>query len=619
MQRKAASQPPPHVAALRFAAATLFDNAAAGVLLSGDSGAGKSYAMQVIARQLIDERCGLTLIDPHGDLAGDIERYCAALPPSQQRRVIVIRYADTSRVTGLNPLAVERTGDDTTYRARVASRVGHVVKILLHAFGERDLNGKPVLAKWLHRYLTTLALAGLTIPDVRHFFDVRSPVYEALTRAAPDFVAQLEMEQLASLRPADREEQIGSTKNRCLNFLENPVVELVLGKPDGHLDLRQAIRDRAVIIVSLERGGVLRDEDVEIFANLWLHEILYAVYNTPRGERVPHFLMIDELPTFGSSFEVMTSALAQVRKFLCRFIVAFQGTQLFEDREQDRLLNALIGQCNVQFYFRHKHPIDARFFADLLKLPSIETRKVKHTLRQLQQYQDGHDLVTLTDTGTTSSDAEQDGGSAARAVADTQSTAVGASTTSGETHTTNPLAEAVSRARSDQSGTTRSDTSTRGTTETDSSSWSRTKTHGASLTHKQTLVPRIRTRQVVSAVQFYTTDEQFLEMARELTRLPRGTCLLYMAGGEVARVRIPELRDPHAGVPRFAAKKLEQLRSLILARDEFDTLASLKLKRIEFEQRLIQFLYELPRLADSHPTATPLLLPESAENGLITI
>ena len=64
------------------------------------------------------------------------------------------------------------------------------------------------------------------------------------------------------------------------------------------------------------RGRVLRDEHVEIFANLWLMEVRYAIYNTPRDQRVPHFVMIDELPTFRLSFENITSALAQVRKFL---------------------------------------------------------------------------------------------------------------------------------------------------------------------------------------------------------------------------------------------------------------------------------------------------------------
>jgi len=325
----------------RFEDSILFGDTAAGLLLSGDSGTGKTYGMLRLVRRLILAGCGITFIDPHGDGADDIERFAASLPRSQRRRVIVVRYADTSRITGMNPLSVDRDGiDDVTFRARVASRAGHVAKILLHAFGERDFNHKPVLAKWTNRFLTMLARTGLTIADVRHFFDVTSPVYQALTSAAPDFVAQFEMEQLAELRPSEREEQIGSTKNRFLNFLENPIVELTLGKPDGLIDLRRAIQERAIIIVSLERGGVLRDEDVEIFANLWLYELLYAIYNTPRANRVLHFVAIDELPVFRASFEIITTALAQVRKFLCRFIVAFQGTQLFEERTEDRLLNA---------------------------------------------------------------------------------------------------------------------------------------------------------------------------------------------------------------------------------------------------------------------------------------
>ena len=120
--------------------------------------------------------------------------------------------------------------------------------------------------------------------------------------------------------------------------------------------------------------------------------------------------MIDELPTFRSSFEVITSALAQVRKFQARFVVAFQGTQLFEDRQQDRLLNALVGQCNAHFYFRHKNPADAKFFGEIIRLPSVDPLKVKHVRKQQQQqrYQDGHDILTLSDESESFSHANQD-------------------------------------------------------------------------------------------------------------------------------------------------------------------------------------------------------------------
>ncbi len=625
-------------AAARFANSALFGDSAAGLLVSGHSGVGKSNLLQVLAQHLIHSNCGLTFISPHGDDPEDIERFCASLPPSRRRKVIVVRYADTKRITGMNQLFVDRRGlDDVPYRARIASRVGHVSCILLHAFGEKDFNGKPLMFKYFNYYLMTLAISGLTIPDVRHFFDTSSPVYQSLVQAAPDFVAQLELEQLAVLRPIDREELIGSTKNRFSNFLRNLLVELTLGKPDGHLDLRQAIRDRAIIIVNLDRGGVLRDEDVEIFANLWLHEILYAVYNTPRSERVPHFLMIDELPTFRSSFEVITSALAQVRKFQARFVVAFQGTQLFEERQQDRLLNALVGQCNAHFYFRHKNPADAKFFGEIIRLPSIDTQKVKHVVKQQQQYQDGHDILTLSDESESFSHANQDGASESNATSDTSTqgatSSSGTNNSSGISDGTSRLADAVNHARteragrseqngrSEQSGSSTSSGSSRGTTSTAGNSWSKTETRGASITRKQTLVPRILTREVVTTVQYFTTEEQLTEAARDLTRLPRGTCFLYLAGQGVSQVQVPLARQPLAGLPKYAAKKLGQLRQEVLSRPEFDTTENIQRVRIEFEQKLVQFLDHArqsnqARIAEATPV---LLVPTTSDNSLIQI
>ena len=142
-----------------------------------------------------------------------------------------------------------------------------------------------------------------------------------------------------------------------------------------------------------------------------------AVYNTPRDARVPHFVFLDELPVFLSPADLITRALTQVCKFKIRVISAFQGTQLFPDRSDDRLLNTLIGQCNLQFYFRHKNPADAKFFGEVVKLPSYDRLKKKHVLTTPQQYQDGNNRFVLTDESANWNDAEQEGASQADAVA----------------------------------------------------------------------------------------------------------------------------------------------------------------------------------------------------------
>ena len=64
--------------ASRFANSVLFGDSA-GVLLSGDSGSGKSHTMKLLAQHIINSHCGLTFISPHGDDPEDLERFCASL------------------------------------------------------------------------------------------------------------------------------------------------------------------------------------------------------------------------------------------------------------------------------------------------------------------------------------------------------------------------------------------------------------------------------------------------------------------------------------------------------------------------------------------------------------
>ncbi|MFN0019464.1 MAG: type IV secretory system conjugative DNA transfer family protein [Pirellulaceae bacterium] len=597
----------------------LLSASAAGLVLSGDSGSGKSNLMRLLIQQMLPMGIGCTLIDPHGDLTADVERDCATLPLRLRRKVVILRFAGAKRLPAINPLALDTdAADDLTRRAQIASKVGHVSKILLHSWGERDFNSKPVMFKWVTRCLTMLARAQLTIPDVRHFFDTRSPVYAALTNLASDVVSRMELEELADMRPREREELIASTKNRFLGFLENPLTELVLGGTDQWLSFRQLMRENAIVLVDLQRGGVLRDEDVEIFANLVLNEILYAAFNTPREKRSPHFVFLDELPVFQSSFDLITRALGQVRKFLVRFVCAFQGTQLFAERTQDRLLNALIGQCSVHLLFRHKNPVDARFFADLLHLPSADPWKQKHVLRQEQQYQDGHDLVTLTDESENWSEANQRGSS--RTDGESQSSASSRSDSSsrGETITEDErrLASAARHARSEQSGSSRSDSSSTGTSHSDSQSESSTRSTGGGRSFKQTLVPRIRNRSVITSVQFLSLEEQATIKASEITNLPIGTALAYIAGHGISRVAFPLAMDHLVRTPKFAARKLAELWAFAMCRQGFETPERRLLSRRAFEQRLVEYLEQLAPLP---ALAAPMDYPTQNDNPLLDI
>ncbi|QDT40348.1 AAA-like domain protein [Gimesia alba] len=571
-----------------FSSKQLFAESQAGIFISGDSGFGKSNAMKVLMQLLAILGYGFLFISPHGSDPRDILSWCMAQKASIRNRVVYIDPAETSRTTCINPLAVESTRDPIQYRARLVSKIGHVCRILLSAWGEEDFDSRPRLFTWTMRILKTLAELGLPLADAKHFLDVGSDVYNALVQAVPDVMARHFFENLAAGRPQDIREEIESTRNRILGFFSNPIIEAMLSRTSGVLDFGQLRRKNAIVIVNLRQGGVLREEDQQILANLFLAELLHDVFNSDTP--TPYFAFLDELPVFarGSGPE-LTAAAGQIRKFLLRLVCATQGANPFPDRVDDRLLNALIGQCGLHFLFRHKHPYDAKFFGEIIGFPTYDPQRVKHQTVQSQQYQAGHDLVTLMDFSESESETRGTGGSESNGVteteqwSDTQSHSVGSSTSHSESssQTTgtsqNPyntqlqqIRQAVSDARSSTAGQSENRTDGRSSTtggskghsHQTSQSWSQSvgKTRGR--TFKQSLVPRLLWRDVVTGVTFYSPQEHQLMYATRLASLQIGEAIVY-GPGKPMRIQFPLAQDPARWSPRFVARRMEHYLDLL--------------------------------------------------------
>lgn len=571
----------------------LFSDASAGIDVSGDSGSGKSICLLNIILALLrliarGAGHGLAVLDPHGDLVNAVLRFLPSLPRRVRERVIVIRPWDTSRgIAGLNPLFIAPDGlDEISWRARITTKVALVTSILLAAWGEEDLNSRPRLFRYTSLFLRILAIARMCVADVHHFFDSTSDVYQALSRVAPNWHDQLELMALSDMKPSEREELIASTKNRFLGLLDNKIVELTLGRAgaEGAFDVQRLIQEGYIVLLDLSLGGTLREEDQEILANLWLSEFLHAVFHTPEDRRVPFFLCIDELPVFKSSAPLLIAALRQVRKMKLRIICAHQGTQFFKDKVDDRLLNALVGQCGVHLYFRHVLPADARYFAEVVKLPSLDPLAVKHVMRTPQQFTEGHDLVTLTDIGENWSDGTQTGSSVANGTSQTDTNVHG--TSDAERY----LVGAGNHATQHTDATTRSQSDARGTTHTATTNESTTSQRGGSRSRRQTLVPRIKTRLIASSVQFFTTEEQTSMQAAEMADLPTGTCVLYVSGRGACRVRLPLPVEPLRRTPKYAARKVAEIVEGSARRPEFGTPAEITEQRARFTARLVEYL-----------------------------
>ncbi|MGD9644337.1 MAG: hypothetical protein AB7U73_01410 [Pirellulales bacterium] len=582
----------------------LFSESAAGIQISGDSGTGKTELLKRIMETIARAGFGYLYIDPDGDGTSDATELITAMPNRIRRRLLEVKPSDTRRTVAVNPLAVPWTrSDEHGFRARRSAKVSHFRSILFAAWGESEqgINGRPQLAKISDVYLNTLAECGLTVPDVECFFDVTSDVYRAIVAGAPGLMERLELAALADMKPREREEAIASTKNRFIGFLQNPIVRAMLGNVDGDrpLDFSRLRREQAIVHVNLDRAGLLRDEDVHVLANLFLHELLFAAYNTPRDERAPYFVILDELPDFQSCAGLLIRALRHVRKYQLRFICAHQGTHFFQDRTDDRLLRALVGQCRIHYFFRHADPVDAKFFGDVTTLPDLDPKVVKHVQTQEQQFQVGHDLVLLEDESENWQESDTTGSSNATANSDTTTD------TAGHSEAIRQVAEAIGAARQEVTANTDSRSRGTGTTLTATSNSSQTRGCGGSRTKRQTLVPRLVTKTVVTGIQFYSLDELRAKGAVQSSRLGIGQAVEFINGRGARVVQFTLAKNPFRWTPQYGRKKRDELEEMLAGRTEYSTPQQVLADRRQFLVRLADHLRT--RTADRRPA--PLQLP----------
>jgi len=107
----------------------------------GASRTGKSKLVEWIAREMIRNRQGFCLIDPHGFLYDDLVRWLAYLQP--QREIILFEPAADERIAGFNPFHKRGGGDLSTH-------VNRLVQATVKAWGAQNSDATPRLEKWLH-------------------------------------------------------------------------------------------------------------------------------------------------------------------------------------------------------------------------------------------------------------------------------------------------------------------------------------------------------------------------------------------------------------------------------------------------------------------------------------
>jgi len=290
------------------------DERARHLYLVGMTGTGKSTLIANLVRQDIERGAGLTLIDPHGDLA---EAVYDMVPTRRIDDIVIMDPTDHAHVAGFNPFY--RVPLDE--RPRITSNLVETFKhIWSDSWGPR-----------LEHILRNTARLVLDSPDpmrptlisVARVLVERDFRERSLTYCTDHQVERFFRNEFDRWNDRFVAEALAPVQNKLGAVLANPYVRNILGQWRPTIDLADIIRRERILIVRAPKGALGADQ-ASLLGSLIVSGLMQAAMAAP-GDRVPHHLYIDEFQNFTT--DSFATILAEARKFQLTLTIGHQFTE----------------------------------------------------------------------------------------------------------------------------------------------------------------------------------------------------------------------------------------------------------------------------------------------------
>lgn len=303
----------------------------------GQTGAGKSGTLELLALSDIFHGQGYAIIDPHGDFAVDNMRF---IPGSRLEDVVYFNPADTAYPLGFNPLEVTNPAQKTNISSEV-------IGVLKRMFGE---SWGPRL-EYILRY-TILALLDrpeTTMLDITRMLTDKKFRKETLSYSQDTVVLQFWNVEFNSWTEKFQAEAIAPVLNKVGAFTANPVIRNIIGQPKSTFNIRQIMDEGKILIVNLSKG-LIGEDNASILGSFIVTKIQLAAMSRsdiPNIEdRRPFYLYVDEFQNFAT--DSFATILSEARKYGLNLTVANQ----YISQMTDTVRNAVFGNVGTMITFR---------------------------------------------------------------------------------------------------------------------------------------------------------------------------------------------------------------------------------------------------------------------------
>ena len=307
------------------------------IYIIGQTGAGKSGMLELLALSDIFYNQGYCIIDPHGDFAIDNLQF---IPESRVKDVVYFNPADTAFPVAFNPLEVT----DPTRKPNICSEV---IGVLKRMFGD---SWGPRLEHIL-RY-TLLALLDrpeTTLLDISRLLTDKEFRKETLEYCKDVTVLQFWKHEFGQWNEKQVNESIAPVLNKVGAFTANPIIRNIIGQAKSSFDIRKIMDEGKILVVNLSKG-LIGEDNAAILGSFLVTKVQLAAMSRSDipnvADRRPFYLYVDEFQNFAT--DSFATILSEARKYGLNLTVANQYVAQMTDTVRD----AVFGNVGTTISFR---------------------------------------------------------------------------------------------------------------------------------------------------------------------------------------------------------------------------------------------------------------------------
>ena len=301
----------------------------------GQSGTGKSRALESWIMQDILAGQGVGVIDPHGELFHNLLGRLASRPETWER-IILLDPLDPNWTIGFNPLAASGGFPPqrlAQYLTDVAIKIWNL-----------NANNAPRLIWLLTNTFLALSDLGLSLLNLPRFLTDRDFREGLLPRLRQQGARDYFRHEFPAGEGAVNQ-WITPVLNKIGNLIFDPDIRLMF-QGQQTLDFREVMDDQKILSVHLPKGVLGEAPSALLAAFIVAHLQKAALARTDRGSRTPFYLYLDEFQNYTT--DNIKDILSESRKYALSLTLAHQ----YLDQLSGELRSAVLNTAGTLVSFR---------------------------------------------------------------------------------------------------------------------------------------------------------------------------------------------------------------------------------------------------------------------------